>query len=230
MHRRLSKILAAAALAAAAAPAPAQNVAHGQQIYNSICVNCHGAAPGAGGPEFTANNPGLITTALAVVGAMRPFASQISAADTRDIAPYIASVLAGAGGGGGGGGNGGGGGTTAPTPGFDYSDLWYNPDESGWGLNIVQHPSGNIFAVMYTYDAPNRPMWYVMPGGTWSSSTVFKGALYRVTGSPASLPFKTGEVTQVGTATLSFSDASSGSLTYTVNGTQVAKPIRKQPF
>jgi len=226
MHRWLSRIFAAAALATAAAPVLAQNVAHGQQIYNSICVNCHGPAPGSGGPEFTAHNPGLITTALAIVVQMRPFASQITMADTLDIAAYIATVQAGAGGGGGGGG----GGTGSSMPQFDYSDLWWNPGESGWGLNIVQHPSGNIFAVMYTYDTPNRPMWYVMPGGTWSSSTVFTGALYRVTGSPASLPFKGGDVVQVGTATFSFTDASNGSLTYTVSGTQVSKTIQKQPF
>ncbi|HEX4782665.1 MAG TPA: cytochrome c [Usitatibacter sp.] len=222
MHRWLSKALAAVACAAAMAPALAQNVAHGQQIYNSICVTCHGPAPGVGGPEFTASNPALITTALQIVTQMRPFASQISSSDTQDIAAYIASVQ------GGGGGNGGGG--TDGMPLFDYSDLWWNPGESGWGLNIVQHPSGNIFAVMYTYDAPDRPMWYVMPGGTWSASTVFTGALYRVTGSPASLAFKGGDVVQVGTATFSFSDASNGLLTYTVDGVQVSKPIQKQPF
>ena len=34
----------------------------------------------------------------------------------------------------------------ARAPSCDYTDLWWNPAESGWGLNIVQHPTRNIFA------------------------------------------------------------------------------------
>src|SRR5665213_2113077 len=45
-------------------------------------------------------------------------------------------------------------GQQAPTdPIFNRTDLWWNPNESGWGMNIVQHPSGTIFATWYTYDA-----------------------------------------------------------------------------
>ena len=225
MHRRLSFVLAAAALAAAL-PLRAQSVAHGQQVYNSICRACHGFPPG-GGPELTANNPGLILTALSIVAQMKPFASQISASDAADISAYIASLKDGTGGAmtGGGGGN-----NTPPQPEFDYTDLWFDATESGWGMNIVQHASGNVFAVIYTYDTPNRPMWFVMPGGSWTSSNVFTGNLYRVTGSPAASPFQAGAVVQAGSATLTFSAASTGSITYTANGTQVTKSIEKQPF
>ena len=225
MHRRLSFVLAAAALVAAL-PLRAQSVAHGQQVYNSICRACHGFPPG-GGPELTANNPGLILTALSIVAQMKPFASQISASDAADISAYIASLKDGTGGAmtGGGGGN-----NTPPQPEFDYTDLWFDATESGWGMNIVQHASGNVFAVIYTYDTPNRPMWFVMPGGSWTSSNVFTGNLYRVTGSPAASPFQAGAVVQAGSATLTFSGASTGSITYTANGTQVTKSIEKQPF
>ncbi len=225
MPRILAALLCALALTLAARPAAAQSVAHGQQIYNSICVTCHGPAPGESGPEFAANNPGLITTALQIIPQMQPFRNQISATDAADIAAYVASVLNG------------GGSTSAPpppppptAPQFNYSDLWFNPDESGWGFNNIQHASNNIFGVMFTYDAPNRPMWFVLPGGTWNNSTQFSGALYRVTGSPGDAPFKGGDVVQVGTATLDFSDASHATITYTVNGTQVVKSIQKQPF
>jgi cytochrome c553 len=223
MHRRLTLLLAAAALAATA-PAFAQDAAHGQQLYNSICRACHGFPPG-GGPEFTAHNPGLITTALSIVAQMKPFASQVSSADAADISAYIASLQ-----GGGGGMSGGGGPTPPPRPAFDYSDLWFDPAESGWGVNVIQHPSGNIFAVMFTYDTPDRPLWFVMPGGTWTSATVFTGSLFRVTGSPANAAFKAGSVVQEGTATFTFSDASHATLTYTAGGTQVIKAIEKQAF
>jgi len=39
-----------------------------------------------------------------------------------------------------------------PVPAFDYTDLWWNAGESGWGLNLMQHASNVIFGVMYTYD------------------------------------------------------------------------------
>jgi len=226
MQRRLSLASAAVALVLPLSSL-AQSAAHGQQLYDSICRACHGFPP-VGGPEFTANNPGLIITALSIVPQMRQFASQIGTSDAADISAYIASLQSG-----GGGGMMGGGGTTdqgPPKPAFDYSDLWFDPLESGWGMNIVQHASGNIFAVIYTYDTPNRPMWFVLPGGSWTSSTVFTGTLYRVTGSPASAAFQAGSVTQAGSATFTFSDASHGSITYTANGTQVTKSIQKQPF
>src|SRR5215471_304944 len=198
MLRSIHALIAAALLAFAAAPALAQNVAHGQQIFNSICITCHGAAPGAGGPEFTANNPGLIITALQIVPQMRPFQSQISNSDAADIAAVLSGPV-----------------NTPPpppppptAPQFDYSDLWFNPAESGWGFNLIQHASNNVFAVMFTYDTPNRPMWFVLPGGTWNSPTEFTGTLYRVTGSPPTATFKGGDVVQVGTATLDFTDAS----------------------
>jgi len=223
MQRCVTNLFAAAALAAASASF-AQSASHGEQLYNSICRACHGFPP-AGGPEFTANNPGLIITALSIVGVMRPFASQITAADAADISAYIASLQ-----GGGGGMMGGGGGSMPPQPQFDYTDLWFDGLESGWGLNLVQHPSGTLFAVIYAYDTPNRPAWFVMPGGSWTSSTVFTGSLYRVSGAPANGAFKAGSVSQVGTATLSFSDASHGTITYTAEGFQVTKAIQKQPF
>ena len=224
MHRCITPLLATAALAATA-PTFAQDAAHGQQLYNSICRACHGFPP-AGGPEFTANNPGLIITALSIIAQMKPFASQISTSDAADISAYIASLQNGTGGMP----PGGGGNNMPPQPDFDYTDLWFDAAESGWGMNIVQHASGNVFAVIYTYDAPNRPMWFVMPGGSWTSSNIFTGTLYRVTGSPPTAAFKAGAVAQAGTATLTFSGASSGSITYTANGTQVTKSIQKQPF
>jgi hypothetical protein len=44
--------------------------------------------------------------------------------------------------------------TTGPA--FDFTDLWWNAGESGWGLNLIQHANGIIFAMWYTYDASER--------------------------------------------------------------------------
>ena len=115
-------------------------------------------------------------------------------------------------------------------PEFDYTDLWWNANESGWGFNIIQHASHNIFGVIYAYDTPNRPMWFVLPGGTWTSSTTFTGKLYRVTGSPGNMDFKPGDVTELGDLVLLFTDRDHATLDYTVNGIHTRKQIMRQPF
>jgi cytochrome c553 len=198
--------------------AQAQSVSNGQELYAGVCNSCHGTPP-LGGPELAANNPTRIKQAInGVVPAMSFLRGMYSDAQLADIAAYIGSLQ---------------GGNNPPpttTPLFNYTDLWWNPEESGWGFNIIQHASNNIFAVIYTYDAPNRPMWYVLPGGTWTSSATFTGKLYRVTGSPANMPFAGGGVAEVGNATLLFNGANNANLTYSVDGVQVTKTIVRQPF
>ena len=46
-----------------------------------------------------------------------------------------------------------------------YSDLWWNPQESGWGLNLVQQDE-TAFVTLFVYDAENRPTWYFAEGYT----------------------------------------------------------------
>jgi len=114
----------------------------------------------------------------------------------------------------------------------DFTDLWYDPSDDGWGFNIVQHPSHNLFAVWYTYGPDGRDTWYVMPTGAWSSSTTFSGTLFAVAAPAYNGAFDPNNVGNqaVGTATLTFSDASHGTLNYTVNGVSGTKPIVRQPF
>jgi hypothetical protein len=117
------------------------------------------------------------------------------------------------------------------TPAFDYSDLWWNPAESGWGLSITQHPS-TIFAAWYVYDALGRPSWLALPSGTWTSATRFTGDLYATTGPDPRGAFDANAVTRtrVGTGTFSFSAADRARLDYTVNGVSGSRPIERQLF
>lgn len=39
----------------------------------------------------------------------------------------------------------------------DFTDLWWNPSESGWGVSITQH-GNNVFARIYAYDTDGRPL------------------------------------------------------------------------
>ena len=121
---------------------------------------------------------------------------------------------------------------TAP-PDFDVTDLWWNPVEDGWGMNLTQHPSGQVFAVWYTYAADSGPLWLVMSGGQWTTSRTFTGKLYRTSG-PAytQLPFNPNAVktNEVGTITFNFTDASNGSFTWVVDGVQGTKAFTRQAF
>lgn len=120
----------------------------------------------------------------------------------------------------------------ANAPAFDYTDLWWNPNESGWGLSITQHASHMIFAAWFTYGPDGKATWYTMPGGTWTSPTTFTGTVYTASGPAFNGPFDKSQVVSVpvGSAALSFSDASNGTLAYTVNGVSDRKTITRQPF
>jgi hypothetical protein len=120
--------------------------------------------------------------------------------------------------------------TGSPTG--NFTDLWWNPAESGWGLSIVQHATQVIFAVWYTYNPDRTPTWYVLPSGTWTSANVYSGTLYAVSGPPFTTAFNPSLVNQVpvGTATLSFVDDNHGTWAYSVNGVSGSKSISRQPY
>jgi lysyl endopeptidase len=117
-------------------------------------------------------------------------------------------------------------------PAVDYTDLWWNPGESGWGLNLVQHPSRAIFGVWYTYELDGTRTWFVMPGGSWTSADTFAGALYATAGPAFNGPFNKDlvEARSVGSATITFTDANNGTFRYSVDGLSGTKTITRQPF
>ena len=43
----------------------------------------------------------------------------------------------------------------------NYEGLWWNPAESGWGINFA-HQGDQIFATWYTYDTAGRAWWLSM--------------------------------------------------------------------
>jgi len=74
-------------------------------------------------------------------------------------------------------------GSAAPNWGADYTDLWWNASESGWGLTLAQH-GDNIFGVWFTYDAAGKPLWIVLPGVKFTANNSFAGTLYTTAGPP----------------------------------------------
>jgi hypothetical protein len=43
---------------------------------------------------------------------------------------------------------------------IDQSELWWEPAESGWGIQFVQTDS-TIFATLHVYGPQSQPAWYV---------------------------------------------------------------------
>ena len=112
----------------------------------------------------------------------------------------------------------------------DYSDIWWNPNESGWGLNVAQHASGQLFATWFVYAPDGAAQWYVLPGGAWHGPNFFEGDVYRTTG-PDMAHFTASAVTRTkaGTATLIFGPAGLYA-DFTVDGTTYHKQLQRQPF
>jgi hypothetical protein len=122
----------------------------------------------------------------------------------------------------------------------NYSDLWWNPSESGWGLNIVQHPSGIIFATWFTYDPDGTPAWYVVPSGGWiaiedgndGGSNQYRGPIYRTNGPPVADSFDPSRVTRtlVGEALFQFVGYNTMRSQLTIDGKSMTKNLQRQGF
>jgi hypothetical protein len=112
----------------------------------------------------------------------------------------------------------------------NYQDLWWNPAESGWGINLV-HQGALIFATLFTYGDGGRDKWFVASGLARQADGAFTGALYATTG-PAfnTSPWQPIGFGQVGNMRLAFSDGENGTLTYNVGTATVTKQIQRQVF
>jgi hypothetical protein len=118
----------------------------------------------------------------------------------------------------------------------DFTDMWWNPNESGWGANVIQQ--GEIlFVTLFVYDSSNQPIWYVAPDtgyvGSQGGGQRFTGRLYRVTGpyfGAASFNPNTVNAVDVGTLTMTFPFVASGTLQYSVNGVNVTKSVQRQTW
>ena len=115
----------------------------------------------------------------------------------------------------------------------NYQDLWWNPAESGWGINLT-HQDDTLFATLFSYDATGQDLWLVMSDGHKQSDGSYVGTLFRTTGpvfnAQPFTPIGQNNITTVGTMRLQFANGTSGTLTYSVNGVNVTKSITRQVF
>ena len=119
---------------------------------------------------------------------------------------------------------------TTPPP-VDYTDLWWNPNESGWGIAITQQ-FDVLFLAWYVYDNTGKPVWYVATCAMNAAQNGCTGTLFRTSGPSLGPTFNPTQVQafSAGTVSLTFPDANDAMLNYTVDGISASKAITRQVF
>lgn len=118
-----------------------------------------------------------------------------------------------------------------------YTDLWWNPGEAGWGVNVVQQLE-TAFVTLFVYGEDGRPTWFVAsdarvtaysePGGY----PVFSGTLYRAEGPYHGGPFDPSRVRlqAVGTLQLEVLERNRMRVHYTAGGATVVREVARQTW
>ena len=116
----------------------------------------------------------------------------------------------------------------------DMTDLWWNANESGWGVTAT-HQGDVVFLTFFVYGMDNRATFYTAStsytGSTGQGAYIFSGPMYQTNGPWHGMFFNPNlvGVRQVGTATFTaFLDTAT--LTYSVDGVVVAKSLTRQTF
>ena len=109
----------------------------------------------------------------------------------------------------------------------DYTDIWFNPAEAGWGVNVVQSDTF-MFLTFFIYGADSKPTWFTGQV-TLDASNNFNGTLFATTGTYYILPWAGVTGAAAGTASFQPLTPYTARLVYTVNGVgTVTKLIQRQ--
>jgi len=125
--------------------------------------------------------------------------------------------------------------SSLPAAAGQYSDLWWNPQESGWGVNVVQQVE-TAFVTLFVYGADGKPTWYVAPAARithyGTAGPLFTGALYTTLG-----PFHGGvfdprqvQSRAVGQVDLEVLAKDRMRVHYTADGVSVVKEVVRQTW
>jgi YVTN family beta-propeller protein len=124
--------------------------------------------------------------------------------------------------------------TSMGGPAVDYTDMWWNASEPGWGAAITQQ-ADTIFIAWYVYDPDQsgNPIWYVAPDCEIAADGAScGGTAYQVKGPPFGTTFDPKQVvtTNVGQFRLTFDDPNHGTLNFLSTTVFVSKTITRMLF
>jgi hypothetical protein len=122
----------------------------------------------------------------------------------------------------------------AESVGTIWDDLWWNPNESGWGVT-VKHQQDVMFLTFFVYRADRSAYWATTTltrsgsGGIRFPDT-YTGDVYETQGPRFGAAFNPSDVTKrkVGTATFTGSTPYAATLQYSIDGQTVTKSIERQ--
>jgi hypothetical protein len=112
----------------------------------------------------------------------------------------------------------------------DVSDIWWNPAEQGWGVQLVDTGTF-VFATVFTYGTDGKPTWVTGElSKTDAIAVTFTGPTYANTGTYFGGTWnpQAAASRQVGTMTFSLNRSSAGQLSYTVDGVPVSRYVERQ--
>lgn len=112
----------------------------------------------------------------------------------------------------------------------NYTDLWWDPKESGWGINI-NHQGQTLFATLFVYDVDGKPMWLSASSVTRQPNGTWQGTLYRASGPAFNAdPWSPATLTPVGTLRLTFTGLSKAEVSYSAYGKVVNKTVERNIY
>ncbi len=116
-------------------------------------------------------------------------------------------------------------------PAYDFTDLWWNPNESGWGISI-HVKRDKLFAAWFVYDPAGKPTWYTLQAGNWVAPNKYTGLIYVTKSDPnAGLgPLTSMTFEQVGAGTLTFNGNNQATYEFNIAGVQRSKSIVREVF
>jgi hypothetical protein len=122
-------------------------------------------------------------------------------------------------------------GAARASSGTNFSDQWWNPNESGWGASVLQQ-ADVLFIDVFVYGPDNRPTWYTAAAyyQPQAAGLLFSGDLYVTSGPWFGAFFNPNAVVarKVGTLQFNASSTDFATLTYSVDGVVVSKQVQRQ--
>jgi hypothetical protein len=117
----------------------------------------------------------------------------------------------------------------------ETSDFWWDPQESGWGMNVVQQ--GEVaFVTLFVYGPDGRPTWYFSDAHVFAlgdgGRPALRGTLYRARGPWLGGPFDPAQVAIEPAGSLVVEPRQEGRLylEYVAEGVKVQKSLARMSF